>query len=373
MRPILPALRSLLTCALALAALYMASFPDSLLSEEFAAVVPGGRTAQHLHDWLWVLPVVLMEVVSGMGGRRNAVWFSGLLSAWGLAALALPLLRWHAPEWVMKTHEAEDIKLYAGFFGMSLFIGASLFFRLAVLRYLFPPAAGADEEKYAYSGETLKLVPARTVQEITSAPPRRRRHFLFGEVDEERIRKWGLAGRAALVFVRTRARLTAAVCAAILVWNAAFYYGTGGAEGERARDFLRIRECRYEAAGGRFAATDRAVHAAYRLFREADESGVFNGKTTREMEVWFALDQWNPAYLKQAMTPPEDAENDVFSLKECWLTIDDGTKRATLSLYRNQETDRINVVELGERGWDPRRDARRGALGADWGVNVHTN
>ncbi len=360
-------IRMVLTCVLALAALYAAAFPDTILSPHWGEGTAYERIGQYAHGLMWMLPLAVAELVSCMGRDRNRVWYTGLFAAWGLTALAMPLLRLHAPEWVSPAHDVEGVKLYAAFLWMSLFLIVSLFFRMGVLRYLFPPYSEEEGEGY-YSGEVMVMSP-RTVQEIAAAPPRRRRYFLFGKTDDARIRSWGRVGHAALALLRVKARAIFAALLSLLVWNVGVYYVSGGAKGERERDLQRMGEYRRSSESGKYKATDRAVHAAYRLFHEADRKEVFNGKTKRDLVAYFALNRWNSAYLKQAMNPLAGGDDDIFSIKEAWLTVDDGTKKVTLSLYMNRETDRINVIEVDEKGWDPRLDDYKSSLGADWGSN----
>lgn len=358
--------RTVLTCVSVLVALYVAAFPDTILSPHWGEGAPYERLGQYAHDLMWLLPLLAAELISGLGRERNRVWYTGVLIAWGLTAIALPLLRFHAPEWVLPTHEVEGVKLYVAFLWMSLFLVVSFFFRMGVLRYLFPPYAEDAGEGY-YSGDDLSMSP-RTVREIASSPPRLRRYFLFGKPDDARIRSWGSVGHAALAMLRLKARAVFAVLLALLVWNVGVYYISGGANGEYERDMQRLGEYCHSPETGRYRATDRAVHAAYRLFHEIDRKEVFNGKTKRDLASYFSLGRWNQAYLKQAMTPSGGGD-DIFSIKESWLTVDDGTKKVTLSLYMNHETDRINVIEVDEKGWDPRLDDYRSSLGADWGSN----
>ncbi len=309
---------------------------------------------------MWLIPIVLMECVAGLGKRRNAVWFGGLLTAWALVMLALPVLRWYAPELVMRSHPSENAMLYPVAFGMTVFVAASLFFRLTILKYLFPPPTSSDEAGY-YVGDDLTMGPPRTVQEIAAAPPRRRKYFLFGMVDEAELQSWGIAGKAAMALFRSRTRRVVASLVFLLVWNVGFFYALGGAEGERERDRIRLGE--FCVRDGDMAATSRAVHAAYRVFGEIDSRKLFNGKSEREMESYLRLSAWDPAYREQARRPVEE----LFSIRERWLTIDDGSKKVDLYLYRNKDTGLTNQAERDEKGWDPLVDDYRRRLGTDWG------
>lgn len=356
-----------MTCLSVLAAVYVAAFPDTILSLHRIAGMPHERILQYVHDLMWLLPLAVAEAVACMGRERNLVWYTGVFAAWGLTAMALPLLRLHAPEWVIPVHEVEGVKLYAAFLWMSLFLVVSLFFRMGVLRYLFPPYSEVEGEGY-YTGEDLTMSP-RTVQEIAAAPPRRRRYFLFGKTDDARIRSWGRVGQDAVALLRVKAQGVFFAVLALLIWNVGVYWFADGSRGERERDLQRMGEMSFSPEAGEYKASDRAVHAAYRLFHEADRKGNLNGKTKRDAEVYFVLDRWNPTYLKQAMNASANEGADIFSIKESWLTVDDGIKKVTLSLYMNHETERINVIEVDEKGWDPRMDDYKNSLGADWGSN----
>lgn len=353
-------LRAFLVAFLSLAAVVLAAWPDWILPPAEIAQSPHRVALEHLHEWMWLIPIVLMEFVAGAGKRRNQAWFAGLLTAWALVILAMPVLRWYAPELVMKSHPSENAMLYPVAFGMTVFVAASLFFRLTVLKYLFPPPSSSDEAGY-YVSDDLTMGPARTVQEIAANPPRRRKYFLFGTVDEEKMRGWGMAGKAAMALLRSRVRLAAAFCALLLVWNVGFFYVSGGSGGERQRDLERLGEFRLK--DGSRVATNRAVHAAYRLFGEIDARKLFGGKSEREMEQYLRLDAWDPAYREQARRPVEE----IFSIRERWLTIDDGLKKVDLYLYRNKDTGLTNQAERDEKGWDPRFDDYRSRLGTDWG------
>lgn len=353
-------LRAFLVACLSLAAVVLAAWPDWGIPPAEITASPHRVVLGHLHEWMWLVPIVLMEFVAGAGRCRNRVWFAGLLTAWTLVILAMPVLRWYAPELVMKSHPSENAMLYPVAFGMTVFVAASLFFRLTVLKYLFPSLSSTDESGY-YVSDELAMGPPRTVQEIAAAPPRRRKYFLFDAVDEEKLRGWGMAGKAAMALLRSRVRLVAACAALLLLWNVGFFYVSGGTGGERQRDVERLSE--FSLKDGAKIATNRAVHAAYRVFGEIDSRKLFNGKSEREMEQYLRLDAWDPAYREQARRPVEE----LFSIRERWLTIDDGAKTADLYLYRNKDTGLTNQTERDEKGWDPRLDDYRSRLGTDWG------
>lgn len=360
MKAFLLALRSLLVACFALLAVVLAAYPDWVLPQAEIAASAHRVAMGHLHDWMWLIPVVLMEVVAALGSCRNRAWFTGLLAAWVLVILALPVLRWYAPELVMRAHPSENVMLYPVAFGMTVFVAASLFFRLTILRYMFPPHSPSDESGF-YVGEDLTMSP-RTVQEIVASPPRRRKYFLFGMVDEEQLRHWGLAGKAALALLRMRTQLVLAACVLLLVWNVGVFYATGGSAGERNRDRERLGEF-VRSQGGEMVATSRAVHAAYRLFGDIDKNRLFIGKSREEMAHYLRLDSWDPAYRKQATEPFDE----LYSLRERWLTIDDGSKKADLFLYLDKKTGLAVQAERDEKGWDPRLDDYRSRLGVDLG------
>lgn len=354
------ALRSFLVACFALLAVVLAAFPDWVLPQAEIAASMHRVAMEHVHNWMWLLPLLAMEVVAALGAHRNRAWFTGLLAAWVLVVLALPVLRWYAPELVTRTHPAENVKLYPVVFGMTVFVAVSLFFRLTILRYMFPPCSPSDESGF-YVGEDLTMSP-RTVQEIVASPPRRRKYFLFGMVDEEKLRRWGIAGKAALALFRSRVQWAMAGCVLLLVWNVVFFYAAGGSEGERERDLERLGEFRRTPEGG-MRATSRATHAAYRLFGDIDKRQLFNGKSREEMVQFLRLDSWDPAYRKQAMEPLDE----LYSLRERWLTIDDGSKKADLFLYLDKKTGLVVQAERDEKGWDPSLDDYRSRLGVDLG------
>lgn len=360
MNTFLPALRSLLTACFALLAVVLAAYPSWALPQAVVNASAHRVALEYLQHWMWLIPIVLMEITAAWGKCRNRVWFTGLLSAWTFVILALPVLRWYAPELVTRTHPAEDVMLYPVAFGMTVFVAVSLFFRLMVLRYMFPPLSPSDESGY-FVGEELAMSP-RTVQEIVASPPRRRKYFLFGRVDEEKLRHWGLAGKAALALLRSRVQLIVAACVLLLVWNVGFFYATGGSEGERERDRERLGEFSRDANGG-MAATSRAVHAAYRLFGDIDRKKLFNGKSKSEMARFLRLDSWDAAYKKQVTEPLDE----IYSIRERWLSIDDGTKKADLFLYIDKKTGLTVQAERDEKGWDPLVDDYRSRLGVDLG------
>lgn len=313
--------KSGLIAVLALGGVCMVSYPTALFSS--------GRPADSLPFQMFIglaVIVLAMEALAWFGKARNMTWFAGLVIAWLLVYLSLPILYLMAPEYVFPTHDAEDIMMARSLGLLTLFIAFSAFIRILVLPMMAPPRAKVSTED-AQPIDSIAPSRGKTIQTILQEQPKAQARFLFGMSDRELVQRWGVLAQAMLSISRTRTRQTLVLLAILVIWPFAFWLGSGGSEGAMRRDVAALREYTH-ASGGRKLATNRAVHAALRIFHEADANQLFTGKTRKEINDFLELDKMNPEYRTQVLSPglEEGASREKF------LSLDDGQKQTGLEL-----------------------------------------
>ncbi len=332
--------RSGLIAVLAICGTCMVSYPSALFSD--------GRPADSLPFQMFVgLAAVLlaMEALAWFGKARNKTWFAGLAVAWVLIYLSLPILYLQAPEYVFPTHSAEDIMMARSLGLLTLFIAFSAFIRIMVLPLMAPPREKLSTED-AQPIDSIAPSRGKTVHTILREQPKARPQFLFGMSDQELVQRWGLVAQAMLSISRTRTRQTFVLLVVLVLWPFAFWLGSGGSEGAMRRDVAALREYT-EAPGGRKLATHRAVHAALRIFHEADANQLFADKTRPEIYDFLELGKMNPEYRKQVLSPGLEEG----ASREKILEFDDGRKQAALELNWDTMGARKDRIENIDAAW----------------------
>lgn len=177
--------KSGLIAVLALGGVCMVSYPTALFSS--------GQPADSLPFQMFIglaVIVLAMEALAWFGKARNMTWFAGLVIAWLLVYLSLPILYLMAPEYVFPTHDAEDIMMARSLGLLTLFIAFSAFIRILVLPMMAPPRAKVSTED-AQPIDSIAPSRGKTIQTILQEQPKAQARFLFGMSDRELVQRWG--------------------------------------------------------------------------------------------------------------------------------------------------------------------------------------
>ncbi len=358
-------LRVLLTALGALALLGVLGWPDSVLPPRLGEEDIPGITLYDFKPWLWLLPLLWMELVSGAGSHRNKVWFTGLLSVLVAAFLAWPVLEARWPELVHPTFPYEDGKLAEGVGWLALITAASLLFRLGLLAFLFPPPRPASPEENSLESGALDPENARTVKEIAANPVRVTPHFLFGDADIGLIERFRETMKHLFRQRRRNYVLLALGALAAVLWF--FLYPQPTEEEALQRDLATMYDTRI-APDGSHRATFPAVHAAWRVMRYIADRESFAGFTREQAEKWLHLEDVPPAYrasLRDETDRPLASVDDTFESRTRFLTVSDGRRTAVLFIRTNLAGDIINIAEVQDAGWNDVMDFRRLLFGTD--------
>ena len=365
------ALRILLSLLGAAALLYVFSYPDSIiprsLMEEELEDERFSRYA--LKPLLFIVPLVFMELVSLCGGRRNLVWFSGLLGVLLAAAAAWPVLTAYTPELVHPTFGFEDGKLAHGLLCYGVLTACSLLVRVTLLSYLFKYYRSPDEEESYGDVDAAELDPenALTVREIAAKPAKAKPRFLFQEIDFGRIRSFHELMESLLGRRRRTRRARAAGLILLAAW--VLFFPQPNARQALQRDLAAMYATRGTTANGTHLATHRAVHAAYRVMEHISAHETFAGFTRAQAEKWLHLDRAPADYRRQLRDEREltlPSVDDTFESRDRFLTVTDGTRWAVLFIRTNEAGDIINIAEVQDAGWNAIADELRREYGTDW-------
>ena len=358
-------LRGMLTWVGALALLYTLSYPDSILPPTPDIEYVQGITVYDLKPFMWLIPLLFMELVSGCGSRRNAVWFFALGATLVMGIIAWPVLQANAPEWVHPTLPFEDAKLAVGLGYFTIIFFGSYVFRRVLLNYLFRDPPSDAEDPLAMDAAVLDPKRALTVREIMANPVKSKPRFLFGDADQ------GLIDRF-YELVRRMMRMRAQKCyaevfglVALALWF--WCYPQPDETAALHRD-LRVMYEHTQLPNGAFKATHRAVHAAYRVMKHISDHESFAGMSFAEAERWLHIAQAPAAYRKQLRDDRDislPSVDDTFESRTRFLTVQDGRRIAVLYIRTNAKGDRINISEVQDAGWNAVMDDIRRRYGSD--------
>ncbi len=377
-------LRILLTVSGAAALLYAFSFPRNLIPVRPEWVYgDAALTPEDFRPWLWVVPLLFMELVSSVGTRRNFVWFCGVGIVLLAAFLAWPVLEANYPELVHPTFPFEDGKLARGVLLFCGFAGISVLFRGVLLNFLFmKPVMKEDNDANYADADVLDPSNARTVREIAANPVRVRPKFRFGEADFGLIARFRVLMRQ---LARVRAwRWRALLLALALAAGWFFLYPQPTAYEAQRRDLARMYEVRGAVARAAlpvdftvakeadivWLATTPAVHAAYRVMRSiADKESLARLKRP-EAEKQLGLDRaalprGYRAQLRDESDVSLPSVDDIFDSRTRFLTVTDGQRTAVLYVRFGADDETINISEVQDAGWNERADYVRRRYGAD--------
>lgn len=360
----------LVLCLLGAAALlYTFSYPDAILPPNPAAEDAGGVNLYSFKPIMWVIPVLIMELVSGMGKRRNLVWFTSLLTVLVGALIAYPLLSAYRPEYVEATFSYQGGMLSTGLVYFISFIGVSVTIRLLILAYMFPPEEFQGHVEVGYvSSSILDPENARTVREIAADYKPASHRFLFKAANPHLSTRFRLLMKR-LVF-RSRI-ITGGITAGILLvalWFALYPQPTP--EEALQRDLKLMLEHKMNAQGIPMA-TRAAVHAAARVMKHVSDVEALAGMSMEEAEQWFHLDT-TPATYRAWLRDPRPIKlpsvNSLHENRTRFLTVAHGRMVCVLYIRTNPADGSIVVSELQDAGWDAVADEKRRRIGTDWGA-----
>jgi len=286
-----------------------------------------------------------------------------LLIIMGTAIIAWPVLTATCPELVHPTFEYEDGKLAQGMLYMVCVLGLTMFSRLVVLRFLYPPEPDDECDINNVDASVLDPSKALTVQEILANPQKAKPNFLFGDADHERLSgfrailrrlqrlsNWQNAGWATLIIL-------------ITLW---FWCYPQPSEQEASQRDLRTMYQYSKAPDGTRRATFPAVHAAYRVMKHISDTEALAGKSKAQAEQWLRLQSVPTAYrneLRDESDVSVASVDDIFDSRTRFLTVTDGRRMAVLYIRTNETGDTINIAEVQDAGWNAKADDIRRRFG----------
>jgi len=357
-------LRTLLCTAGALALLYTLSYPDSLLPPDPALTYVKGITIYTFKPVIWFIPFLFMELVSLAGPRRNLVWFTSLLLVMGSTIAIWPLLTATCPELVHPTFEYEDGKLARGMTYMWCVLGFTMFTRLMVFRFLYPPAPPEDENDInVVDADILDPSRALTVRDILKNPRKATPNFLFGSPDQERLNGFRAILRRLQKLSNWRTAGWLTLIALLLLW---FFFYPQPDEQQALRRDLRTMYQYVKHPNGTRHATFPAVHAAYRVMKYISDHEIFAQFDKKKAEQWLGLSNVPEPYRKQLRDESDisiASVDDIFDSRTRFLTITDGTRTCVLYIRTDASGDIINIAEVQDAGWNAKADDIRKRFG----------
>lgn len=372
MEKILFALRYFLCLSGAGALLYAFSYPDAILPPDPAIESAEGITLYSFKPLLWVAPVMLMELVSICGPRRNQVWFSALLTVLALALLAYPILAAFRPEYVEATFSYQDGMLSTGLLYYCTFTAISFVIRKVLLAYAFPAEEAQEQLEIGFiSASVLNPAEARTVKEIAADSKAPAPRFLYKEGDKGHALRFQLMMQQMLL----RSRLAnLAICGAallLLLW--CFLYPRPGEAATLQRDLELMLQHR-PAANGYPLATPAAMHAAARVMKYISDHESLAGMSPAEAEQWLglaALPETARNWMRESHPIKLNSINSLHENRTRFLTITDGRRYCVLYVRTREADGSIVIAEFQDAGWDAVADEKRRRIGTDWGAFYH--
>ena len=316
-----------------------------------------------------MLGKLFMELVSGVGPRRNMVWFGALFSVLGLALAGYPVLQAHWPEYVEPTFSYQGGMLAAGLVHYVVFLAVSVAFRLVLLNYMFPPEELQEQLEIGFvSASALDPAHARTVKEIAAEEKRPEHKFQFKAGDARNALRWRLLMRR--MFLRS---VAANCCMAgglllLLLWF--FLYPQPTAEEALQRDKARMFEHRVNPHGQPLATT-AAVHASARVMKHISDFESLSGMSREQAEQWLGMNtvpEGYRAWLRDERPIKVPSANYMYENRTRFLTVTNGRYLCVLYIRTNEADESIVVAELQDAGWDAVADEQRRRMGTDWGA-----
>lgn len=357
-------LRFILTAAGAAALLFTLSYPDAILPPSPHVEYVDHFSIYDLKPFIWVFPLLFMELVSCCGKRRNKVWFGAMGFVLTLAWVACPVLEARVPEWVRPTLPFEDGKLIVGMGYFLLIMFVSFIIRRVLLGYLFREPRNDDDDPLAMDSAVLDPANARSVREIAANPVRVQPKFRFGDADHELIaRFYGWMSR--LCYSKKQKLILELIGGVVLLlWF--FLYPRPDEQQALQRDLAAMYEYTI-LPDGSYRATHRAVHAAYRVLKYVSDKELFAGMTPKMAEDWLRVSNAPAAYRRQLLDSSDislPSVDDMFESRTRFFTVQDGKRIVVLYIRTNKEGDKINISEVQDAGWNAVMDYQRKRFGS---------
>ena len=351
----------------ALGLLYVLSYPDSILPPSPDIAYVPGWTVYDVKEWMWVVPLLLMELASAAGKRKNFVWFTAQDGVLVAALWAYPVLRATVPELVEPTFSFEDGKLQQGLVYYGIICVGSVLLRKVLVPALSRNSA-EEQQEGAMDAAVLDPAHALTVREIAAKPRQVRVRFLFGGPDEGLIQAFVRIMRRIGILRALKNLGIALFTIATVLWM--FLYPQPNQQEALERDKAVMYESRLTPHGRE--GTPRAVHAAYRVMRFISDHESLAGLSVPQAEKWLQLERV-PADYRRQLRDESDIElastNPIFESRTRFLTIRSGRRIAVLYVRMNKDETAINVSEVTDAGWNAVADALRRKFGADLRAN----
>ncbi|MBR2314809.1 MAG: hypothetical protein IKA55_08145 [Akkermansia sp.] len=362
-------LRFLLCLPGAAALLYMFSYPDAVIPPNPALEEMEGIHWYALKPFMWVLPVLYLELVSGCGSRRNLVWFSSLGLVLIAALAAYPVLASTRPELVEPTFTYQGGMLYEGLADYSVFLLVSLAFRKVLLTYMFPPEDLQEQLEVGFvSATVLNPATARTVKEIAAEEKAAAPRFRFKAGDARAALRFRLIMQRLMLRSRIANAAVAAGVVLLALWF--FLYPQPTTEEALQRDKAIMLQHRVTPQG-QILATNAAVHAAARVMKYISDHESLAGMQREEAEKWLGIDQITGTYrrwLRDERPIKLASVNSMHENRTRFLTVTNGRQICVLYIRTNDEDNSIIISEIQEAGWDAVADENRRRMGTDWGA-----
>lgn len=361
--------RIILTTIGAAALLATLSYPEAFIAPDPAAIYAPGITLQDIRPWLWIAPLLFMEMMSCAGPRKNLVWFSAMLIVLISAWVAWPVLLSTRPELIHPTLPFQGGMMAMGLLYFSIILFGSVLLRFVLLRFLFPEPPKEYENSGNMEASVLDPENARTVQEIAADPVLVNPKFNFGDADMRIIERFRLIWRQFIFRKRSTAIAIWLSIAALLAWF--FLYPQPTPEETLERDLNAMYATR-TLKNGQIIGTTAATHAALRVMQHVSDHELLAGKTREEAEQWLRLQQAAPAYrpiLRDERDISLPSVDDAFESRTRFLTVTDGRRIAVLYIRTDADDRIINVTEAQDAGWDAVADAERRRFGMEFRGN----
>lgn len=356
----------------AAAFLYTLSYPDNILPPNPAWEEAEGLTPYSFKPYIWVLPLIMMEMVSGAGRRRNLVWFSSLFAVLVLALLAYPVLAAHRPEYVEPTFSYQGGMLSTGLSYYAVFTAISLVVRLVILAYMFPAEELQEQLEVGFvSASALDPAKACTLKEIAAKARAAAPRFQFKDSNSHFAVRFRLIMKRLMIRNRIINSCIAIGVLTLSLW--VWLYPQPSAEEAFERDKKLMFSHRTNKHGQQLATT-AAVHAAARAMKYISDHESLGGMSREEAEAWLGIDQVPEAYrawLRDEREVKLASTNYVYESRTRFLTVTDGRRIAVLFIRTNPADESIVVAELQDAGWDAAADEARRRMGTDWGALYH--
>ena len=349
------------------ALLYTFSYPDAIIPPDPYMEEQSGLSLYALKPFLWLIPVVFMELVDIAGPWRNRIWFSALFAVLILALIAYPVLAATRPEVVAPTFSYQGEMLNGGLVSYVTFISVSLVARLVLLAYAFPAEDMQEQLEVGFvSASVLDPANARTVKEIAAEEKAAIPSFSFKAGDQRIATRFRLIMKRILLRSRIANASIAGGVLLLILWVALF--PSPSPDEALKRDMRTMLEYRLTQNGYPLA-TNTAMHAAARVIKYISDHESLAGMSPAEAEQWLGLDKLPEGvrtWMRDSRPIKLASVRSSREIRTRFMTITDGTRYCVLYVRMNEADGSIILSEFQDSGWDAVADEARRNIGTDW-------